>query len=793
LKNTPQADDDIVILGGDNYRIGMGGAAVSSADTGEFSSGLELNAVQRSNPEMQKRAANTIRALVELDQNPIVSIHDHGAGGHLNCLSELVEETGGKIDLDKLPIGDPTLSAKEIIGNESQERMGLVIGAKDIDLLQRIADRERTPMYQVGKVTADDRFSFESTSTGERPMDMELNHMFGNNPKTIMEDTTRDRRFTSVEYTESDLSDYIKAVLKLEAVACKDWLTNKVDRCVGGKVAIQQCVGPLQLPLNNCAVMALDYNSTVGIATSIGHAPVSGLIDAAAGLKSISLSANWMWPCKNPGEDARLYEAVSAVSQFAIDLGINIPTGKDSMSMAQKYGDKTVLAPGTVVISAAGQCADFTKVVTPLLAKTGGGIYYIDMSSAPMAIGGSSFAQTRNAIGESCPNIDNTAYFKTCFEAIQEAIVAGHILAGHDISAGGMITTLLEMCFSDNDLGVNVDLSGLKEADLIKILFAENAGVIIQAQDDNLQKFMDARSVKMNLIGQVTESDQLNIYQGKSHYQLSVSEMRDQWYETSYLLDQHQTANGLAKDRFDNYKQQPLIYSCEMANALYRAGFAVRDVHMTDLVSGRESLEDVRFLGAVGGFSNSDVLGSAKGWAGAFKYNDRAHAALEQFFSRDDTLSIGICNGCQLFLELDLINPDHERLSKMTFNDSHKHESSFTSVTINDNQSVMLSNLSGSTLGVWISHGEGKFSLPMPESHYHIVGKYGYAAYPANPNGSDYNVAMLASPDGRHLATMPHIERSFYAWNWPHYSTQRSDKASPWAQAFINALEWLKA
>ena len=384
LKNKPQADDDIVILGGDNYRIGMGGAAVSSADTGAFSSGLELNAVQRSNPEMQKRAANTIRALVESDLNPIVSIHDHGAGGHLNCLSELVEETGGKIDLDKLPIGDPTLSAKEIIGNESQERMGLVIGAKDIDLLQRIADRERTPMYQVGKVTADDRFSFQSSKTGECPMDMELDHMFGNNPKTIMEDDTRDRRFESVGYEESQLSEYISAVLRLEAVACKDWLTNKVDRCVGGKVAIQQCVGPLQLPLNNCAVMALDYSSTLGIATSIGHAPVSGLIDAAAGarnaiaealtnivwaplseqIKSISLSANWMWPCKNPGEDARLYEAVSAVSQFAITLGINIPTGKDSMSMAQKYDDKTVLAPGTVVISAAGQCTDFTQAVS---------------------------------------------------------------------------------------------------------------------------------------------------------------------------------------------------------------------------------------------------------------------------------------------------------------------------------------------------------------------------------------------------------------------------------------------
>ena len=385
------------------------------------------------------------------------------------------------------------------------------------------------------------------------------------------------------------------------------------------------------------------------------------------------------------------------------------------------------------------------------------------------------------------------------------------------------MTTLLEMCFSDNDLGVNVDFSGLSESDLIKILFAENAGVIIQAKDDAFQKFMDARGVKMQLIGQVSESDQINIYQNKKRYQFSISELRDQWYETSYLLDRHQTANGLAQDRYDNYKAQPLKYSFpdhfdgtlpniivknkpqaalvrekgsnserEMANALYRAGFAVRDVHMTDLVSGRETLEDVRFLGAVGGFSNSDVLGSAKGWAGAFKYNDRARTALQQFFGREDTLSVGICNGCQLFLELDLINPDHKRLSKMTYNDSHKHESAFTSVTVQENQSVMLSNLAGSTLGVWISHGEGKFSLPMPESDYHIVGKYGYDGYPSNPNGSDYNVAMIASPDGRHLATMPHIERSFYAWNWSYYPSDRSDKASPWAQAFVNALEWMK-
>ena len=703
-------------------------------------------------------------------------------------MSELVEETGGKINLDNLPIGDPTLSAKEIIGNESQERMGLVIGSDDIELLKRIADRERTPLYQVGKVTDDERFSFESVQNGERPMDMMLEDMFGNNPKTIMKDETRDRQFASVDYNSEEIEGYIKSVLKLEAVACKDWLTNKVDRCVGGKVAIQQCVGPLQLPLNNCAVMALDFNSTLGIATSIGHAPVSGLIDAAAGarnaiaesltnivwaplsdgIRSISLSANWMWPCNNPGEDARLYDAVSAVSEFAIALGINIPTGKDSLSMAQKYGDKTVLAPGTVVISAAGECSNFTQVVTPLFQKEAGAVYYIDMSSSALSVGGSSFAQVRNAIGTDCPDVHDADYFRVCFEVVQEAIKSGRIVAGHDISAGGMITTLCEMCFSDCDLGVDVDFSGIEESDLIKLLFAENAGVIIQAKDDELLKFIESRGVNIKLIGRVTSSDYINIFQNKIRYSYKISELREQWYETSYLLDQHQTANGLAQDRYNNYKNQPLKYQFpegfkgempniivknkpqaaiirekgsnserEMANALYRAGFAVRDVHMTDLVAGREDLSDVRFLGAVGGFSNSDVLGSAKGWAGAFKYNERANKALTNFFSRPDTLSVGICNGCQLFLELDLINPDHKQLAKMTHNDSSKHESAFTSVKIQENNSIMLSNLAGSELGVWISHGEGKFNLPMPEDHYDIVAKYSYCLLYTSPSPRD--------------------------------------------------------
>jgi len=501
IKDTPEAGDKIVILGGENYRIGMGGAAVSSADTGAFSSGIELNAIQRSNPEMQKRAANAIRGMVESNKNTIVSIHDHGAGGHLNCLSELVEETGGTIDLDKLPVGDPTLSAKEMIGNESQERMGLVIAQKDIDTLERIAARERSPMYQVGDVTGDNRFTFESQTTHNKPMDLALEDMFGSSPKTIMTDQTITRNYTELDYTTNDFHKYLEQVLQLEAVACKDWLTNKVDRCVGGRVAKQQCVGPLQIPLNNCGVMALDYKNSEGIATSIGHSPISGLIAPEAGsknsiaealtnivwaplkdgLQSISLSANWMWPCKNEGEDARLYKAVKAISDFAIDLGINVPTGKDSLSMKQKYPNDEVIAPGTVVISAAAHCNDINKVVEPVLQKYGGDIFYINLSNDQHKLGGSSFSQILNKIGTETPSIKNAQQFKATFNIIQELIKTNKIVAGHDVASGGLITTLLELCFANVHLGAEIDLSKIGETDSLKLLFSENAGIVFQS------------------------------------------------------------------------------------------------------------------------------------------------------------------------------------------------------------------------------------------------------------------------------------------------------------------------
>ena len=843
IKDKPETGDKIVILGGDNYRIGMGGAAVSSADTGEFSSAIELNAVQRSNPEMQKRAANAVRGMVESDNNSIVSIHDHGAGGHLNCLSELVEETGGKIDLDKLPVGDPTLSAKEIIGNESQERMGLIISKKDLALLQRIADRERSPMYEVGDVTGDHRFTFESKTTGEKPMDMALEDMFGSSPKTIMTDNTVIRNYDNPEYSLEYFHDYLDQVLQLEAVACKDWLTNKVDRCVGGKVAKQQCVGPLQLPLNNCGVMALDYKGKEGIATSIGHSPISGLIDPAAGSKnsitealtniiwaplkdglaSVSLSANWMWPCKNEGEDARLYEAVRAISDFSIALGINVPTGKDSLSMKQKYKDGDVISPGTVIISAAGNCNDITKVIEPVLQKDGASIYYINLSKDAYKLGGSSFAQILNKIGNDAPTVNDAENLKNTFNTIQSLIKDGQIVAGHDVASGGLITTLLELCFADVDLGANLNLTALGEEDTIKLLFSENAGIVLQAKNDSqLEQVLNDAKIDFNKIGNVSSENTLTIKNSGMEMGLNIASLRDVWFKTSYLLDNKQTANGLAKNRFENYKNQALDYKFpndfkgkfpifegarpkaailrekgsnserEMANAMYLAGFDVKDVHMTDLISGRETLEDIQFIGAVGGFSNSDVLGSAKGWAGAFKYNEKANTALKNFFARPDTLSVGICNGCQLFMELDLINPEHHTHGKMTYNDSNKHESNFTLVAIQENNSVMLSSLAGTKLGVWISHGEGKFNLPLSESEYSIVAKYGYEGYPANPNGSDYNTAMLCDKTGRHLVTMPHIERSTFPWNWAHYLSDRNDEVSPWLQAFVNARVWVE-
>ena len=851
LKGTPEVGEKVVVMGGDNYRIGMGGGAVSSVDTGHYDNAVELNAVQRANPEMQKRVANVIRTLAEAEVNPIVSIHDHGAGGHLNCLSELVETTGGKIDVSKLPVGDPTLSAKEIVGNESQERMGMLMKAEDIEMVQHIAERERAPMYVVGETTGDMDFVFEQAD-GQKPIDLKLEHMFGKPPKTVITDQTLTEQFSSPEIDENQLQTYIENVLQVESVACKDWLTNKVDRSITGKIARQQCAGEIQLPLNDLGVVALDYRGKAGISTSIGHAPLAALADPEAGsvlaiaealtniiwsplkdgLDSVSLSANWMWPCKNPGEDARLYKAVEACSDFACSLGINIPTGKDSLSMTQKYGDEKVFSPGTVIISAAGEVTDVKKTVSPVLVNDPkSAIYYVDFSFDNQKLGGSVLAQTLNKIGDEVPTVQDAEYFKAAFDAIQELISRNLILAGHDISEGGMITALLEMCFGNSKGGLQVKLDYLEGNSLVTNLFAENPGVLIQVKDrKSVEKVLEANGVGFARIAVPIEERRLEINKKKQAYTFSINDLRDVWFRSSYLLDKKQSGEACAQSRFNNYKNQALEFKFtdtfkgkfsqfglsqdrkpsgvkaaiirekgtngdrEMAYALYLAGFDVKDVHMTDLATGRETLEDVNMIVFCGGFSNSDVLGSAKGWAGAFLYNDKSKLALDNFYKREDTLSLGICNGCQLMIELGLVTPEHDVKPRMLHNDSHKFESSFIGLTIPENNSVMLGSLAGSKLGVWVAHGEGKFSLPKSEKEYNVIAKYSHEAYPANPNGSDYAVAGICSTDGRHLAMMPHPERAVFPWQWAHYPAERlnSDQITPWVEAFVNAKKWVE-
>lgn len=856
LKGEPQTGNKVVVLGGDNYRIGLGGGSVSSVETGRYSSGIELNAVQRANAEMQKRAYNVTRALCEEESNPIVSIHDHGSAGHVNCLSELVEECGGLIEMDKLPIGDKTLSAKEIVANESQERMGLLIDEKYIGHVQQIAERERAPMYVVGETTGDARFAFQQAD-GVRPFDLAVSQMFGSSPKTYMVDETVERKYEDAKYSEKDLTKYVEDVLQLESVACKDWLTNKVDRSVTGKIARQQCQGKLQLPLSDCGVVALDYRGKKGIATAIGHAPQAALADSAAGsvlavsealtnivfapltqgINSVSLSANWMWPCRSQkGEDARLYKGVKALSDFCIALGVNVPTGKDSLSMTQKYpnGEK-IISPGTVIVSSGGEVSDVKKVVSPVLAEVKNStLLHIDFSFDEQRLGGSAFAQSLGKIGSDVPTVKSAEYFADAFNAVQTLVEKELVLAGHDISAGGMIVTLLEMCFANVNGGLNIDLSQLVGDDIVKILFSENPGLILQIDNKNLDAvttILEGEGVGYAVIGRPSEDRNITLKLADKKFNIDINKMRDLWFRTSYLLDRKQSMNGCADKRYENYSEQPLNLKFnynftgkladyglnpdrrestgikaaiirekgtngerEMAYTLWLAGFDVKDVTMTDLVSGRETLEDINMIVFCGGFSNSDVLGSAKGWAGAFLFNPKAKAALDNFYARKDTLSLGICNGCQLMIELGLVNPEHEKKSRMLHNDSHKFESSFLGLTIPQNNSVMFSTLSGNRLGVWVAHGEGKFSLPYSEGQYNVIAHYTYPDYPANPNGSDYNVAGIASADGRHVAMMPHPERAIFPWQCGYYPADRKqDEITPWLEAFVNARKWVEA
>ena len=841
IKDKPAAGDKIVVLGGDNYRIGMAGGSVSSVASGGLKAELELSAVQRPNPEMQKRVYNAIRALVESSKNPIKLIHDHGAGGHMNCLAELVEDSGGRIDVTKLPVGDSSLSTKEILSNESQERMGLILAAEDVGLFEEICKREQAPMYVVGDATGDMELKF--TEADSEPVSLPLEVLFGSAPKTILEDSEIAIVQEEVSPLVEDMLSAVEELLTLEAVACKDWLTNKVDRSVTGLVARQQCVGPLQLPLSNLGAMAIDFNGKCGTATSIGSSPVAAIVDAEKGsrlsiaealtnivwaplkdgLESVVLSANWMWPAKRPGENVRLYNAVKACSDFACSLGVSIPTGKDSLSMTMNYDDGLeVRAPGTVIISASAESDDLFKTVTPDLDPIEDSqLLYINVSGEKQShLAGSSFAQTQGLIGKSCPDVD-FQNLKNFFTQTQKLIREEKILAGHDVSSGGLIVTLLEMAFA-GDIGFSGNID-LPEEEALSLLFSEKPGVVIQvakADADSIISAYSALGIEAISIGSVG-GDALKVKTEKSELVEYVASLRDVWFGPSSLLDACQTNPDFAQTRFQNYSKHKLTYKAqattpeavcdsrkttaaivrekgtngdrELAYSLYAAGFSVKDITMPDLMSGKESLEDVSFVAFPGGFSNSDVLGAARGWAGAFLHNKNAINALKKFVSRPNTLSLGVCNGCQLMGLLDLLHPELDEKPVLLDNDSGKFESAFVNVEVQETGSVMLKPLIGQKLGIWVAHGEGKFSLAKEEEVYDIPMKYSYSEYPGNPNGSKYNAAALVSKDGRHLAMMPHLERSVFGWQWPYRDNQINvDSPTPWLSAFVAAREWIE-
>jgi len=846
-KYDPKAGDLVVVLGGDNYRIGLAGGSVSSVDTGALKKSLELSAVQRANAEMQKRVYNVVRAFVQSTNNPIISIHDHGAGGHANCFSELIE-TGGIIDIDALPIGDDTLSIREILSNESQERMGLLITEKDIDLLFEVAKRERAPCYVVGKVTADGVIQFVSKKSEIPPFKMPSELLFGASPKIVLSDDVTFNKEPSISFSLNSGKEFLAVltkVLSLEGVACKDWLTNKVDRCVSGKVARQQCVGVHQFPLSNVSVTALDFTSDTGIATAIGSTPNFGLIDASLGAKisilksltnivsaklthglsGVALSANWMWPCKNPGEDKNLYAAVKSVSETAISLGISIPTGKDSLSMTMRYEDgEIVKAPGTVIITAVSECKDLKKTLTPVLNKDINNKIYFLSFAEKVTLGGTALSQVLGKLGCDVSDI-SLINFKDTFDLIQKHF--DDIESLHDVSYGGVITSLLEMGFA-SDCGLKIFSLAPNEA------FSESPGFLLQLNNESakiFQEFSKSNKINFKEVASVSTDKSFSFEHSECQWKCTFSELLNAWTETSSILDALQTKPSHAQKRYENFGKSPLNLEFpnaftgkaidhhitlgtrqssgikaavireqgtngerELSFALYCAGFDVIDVTMTDLISGKMSLKDISLIGLPGGFAHSDVLGAGRGFASSFLSNKNVKEELEAFYARKNTLSIGICNGCQVVAALGMIYSEDKNPWSMNHNESGRFECQFVEVHVKETQSVFLKPLEGSKLGIWVAHGEGRFSLPMGESHYDIPLKYSSKEYPLCTNGADFGTAAISSNDGRHLAIMPHLERSLLPWNWGHYPSERkmSDEISPWFLGFRAAFEWCK-
>ncbi|MBI5188172.1 MAG: phosphoribosylformylglycinamidine synthase [Nitrospirae bacterium] len=888
-KDRPQKGMLIVKLGGPAYRIGMGGGAASSMIQGENIAELDFNAVQRGDAEMEQKGNRVIRACIEMgDENPIISIHDQGAGGNCNVIKEIIYPAGAEIEVRKIQVGDKTLSVLEIWGAEYQEQNALLIWPDKADMFQEMCHREKVPCAIIGQITGDGYIVLHDETDGGTPVNLDLEKILGampqktfhldripskNQPLTFPWDLTENKD----SFTRHYIKDALERVLHLLSVGSKRFLTNKVDRSVTGLIAQQQCAGPLQLTLSNVAVIAQSHFGLTGAAIAIGEQPIKGLINPAAmarmsvgealtnlvwakisALENVKCSGNWMWAAKLPGEGVKIYDAAVAMRDIMIELGIAVDGGKDSLSMAARVTDSSgkteiVKSPGTLVISAYVTSPDITKVITPDIKRPGQSrVLYIDLGNGKYRMGGTALAHVSKQIGNESPDVDDLQLLKRTFNGVQELIAEDLILSGHDRSDGGLITTLLEMAFGGN-CGLEINLS--QESIVrtlnpeLSLLFSEELGLVLEYMPKNEDRILDILnkgSIPYQIIGNTTieKRIRINLRTPNSELRTILDEdmrvLRNIWEETSYQLDRLQAnSDCVDEERRINFDRKGPQYILtfkpqstdvellrsdikpkvaiireegsngdrEMTSAFYQAGFDVWDVTMTDLLKEEIDLNDFKGVAFVGGFSYADVLDSAKGWAGVIRFNKRLWEQFQTFYNRPDTFSLGVCNGCQLMALLGWIprqGISDELQPRFIQNASGRFESRFSTVKILPSPAIMLKGMEGSVLGIWVAHGEGRAYFP-DEKIFKEIEDQGLApiryvddngnitnTYSFNPNGSSNGISALCSPDGRHLAMMPHPERAFLKWQWAWMPDEweKNLEASPWLKIFQNARQW---
>ena len=852
--------DKIIVLGGPAMLIGLGGGAASSIGSGDQNENLDFASVQRANPEMQRRSQEVINACTNLgDKNPIVSIHDIGAGGLSNGIPELVNDStkGAKLQLRSIPNDELKMSPLEIWCNESQERYVIAIKDESIALFDEICIKERAPYAVLGSATEDRHLLLEDSHFNNTPIDLEMSLLFGSSPKTHKDVKSIANIEDAFNPINIELEDAVNRLLNLPTIASKNFLITIADRSVTGLIARDQMIGPWQVPVADCAISLSDYLGYQGEAMSIGEKTPISLINAAAAarmsvgealtnlmgafiedISHINLSANWMCASGHPGEDAKLFEAVKSIGmELCPQLGLTIPVGKDSMSMKSSWreGDKekSVTAPLSLIISAFSRTPDARLQITPLLSiNLNSELFLIDLGLGKNRMGGSSLAQVFNQIGNETPDLDDPALFAKFFSVINTLNKEGLVNAFHDRSDGGALVTLLEMAFASR-CGLDI-----RTSKLLYELFNEELGCVIQVSNHNREKVLnelEKAGLKEHTksIAKINETDEIIIYQDDIEvFKDQRVNLQQLWSSTSYhisklrdnpecAISEHselsKTSNGLKispsfdinenisapylnqgiKPKIAILREQGINGHIEMAAAFTKAGFEATDVHMSQILSGEVSLSRFKGLAACGGFSYGDVLGAGRGWANSILLNHKAKDEFSEYFLRNDSFTLGVCNGCQMISNLREIIPGTADWPSFERNTSEQFEARFTGVRINNSKSLFFAGMQGSVMPIAIAHGEGKasFKSKLPENTISMqyVDHSGNASqiYPHNPNGSENAAAAICDETGRVTIMMPHPERVFRAVqnSWHPYNWE---ERSPWMRMFDNAREWIK-